>query len=114
MSCPIMYLRPLADRLVPKHCIDVIRHSKPEVHFQEIDGPHLLLQCEPVRAWCEYQSFWRGFQRLGTSTPVREAVLVPRNRRSRDQEPLQWWQYRRRSLDRWSGKPETERSETLD
>ena len=65
VSCPIMYLRPLADRLVPKHCIDVIRQSKPEVHCQEINGPHLLLQCEPVRAWCAISEFLDGISAPG-------------------------------------------------
>ena len=65
MKCPAMYLRPTADRLVPKRCIDVLRKSKTDLQFREIDGPHLVLQREPVSAWCAISGFLNGIPSIG-------------------------------------------------
>ena len=65
VKCPIMYLRPSADRLVPKHCIDALRESKADLEFREIEGPHLILQREPVNAWCAISDFLSGIPSIG-------------------------------------------------
>jgi hypothetical protein len=51
VKCPAMHLRPSADRLVPKHCIDALRESKADLEFRETEGPHLILQRDT--AWDE-------------------------------------------------------------
>ncbi len=65
IKCPTMYLRPTADRLVPTRCIDVLRESKADLEFREIDGPHLILQREPVNAWCAISDFLNGIPSIG-------------------------------------------------
>ncbi len=64
VKCPIMYLRPSADRLVPQRCIDAIQRLQIDLHFREIDGPHLLLQRQPVRAWSAISEFLHGISAL--------------------------------------------------
>jgi pimeloyl-ACP methyl ester carboxylesterase len=47
VAVPILYLRGLADRLIPASAGQVILDCHPDVDLVEIDGPHFLLQCEP-------------------------------------------------------------------
>jgi pimeloyl-ACP methyl ester carboxylesterase len=48
ITVPILYLRPNHDALVPAQCVDEMRQIKPHVQVAHIDGPHLLLQRDPV------------------------------------------------------------------
>ncbi len=51
LKCPVMYLRPTRDRLVPKRSAATIVRTNPSVVVREIDGPHLILQTRPSQAW---------------------------------------------------------------
>jgi pimeloyl-ACP methyl ester carboxylesterase len=51
IQCPIQYIRPIHDRLVPKRCVDKIVGVNGRVIVQEIDGPHLIMQTYPERVW---------------------------------------------------------------
>ena len=60
VQCPALYLRPTADKLVPARCVRVLREAKADIEFREIDGPHLILQREPVNAWRAISNFLDG------------------------------------------------------
>jgi pimeloyl-[acyl-carrier protein] methyl ester esterase len=47
VSVPILYLQAQQDRLVPSSCFGKIRHIKPQISIEKIDGPHLLFQRKP-------------------------------------------------------------------
>jgi pimeloyl-[acyl-carrier protein] methyl ester esterase len=47
---PILYLSGKQDKLVSERSLQEIRAIKPEVEVARIDGPHLLLQREPVES----------------------------------------------------------------
>lgn len=51
LECPIQYIRPRNDRLVPKRCVDKMVEVNEHVIVQEIDGPHLIMQTFPERVW---------------------------------------------------------------
>ena len=51
LQCPIIYLRPTNDAIVPAHCIDAIRQLRPDIAFHTIEGPHLILETKPAEAW---------------------------------------------------------------
>jgi pimeloyl-[acyl-carrier protein] methyl ester esterase len=51
LNCDVEYLRPTNDRLVPKRSLNTIINANPSVSIHEIDGPHLILQTQPKRAW---------------------------------------------------------------
>lgn len=50
-SMPILYLRAKQDRVVPPVQAQKIRAIQPNAVIADVDGPHLLLQAEPVAAW---------------------------------------------------------------
>ena len=50
-SRPLLCLRATRDRLVRRRSTEVIRATKPQAEFVDVDGPHLLLQSNPVLAW---------------------------------------------------------------
>jgi len=47
---PILYLRPLQDKLVPARCMEEILRSTTNAKAVSVPGPHFLLQREPLRA----------------------------------------------------------------
>lgn len=49
--CPLLYLRPNVDRLVPERCVNTLQQLRPDTICVEIDGPHLILQQNPAAAW---------------------------------------------------------------
>jgi pimeloyl-ACP methyl ester carboxylesterase len=49
VTVPILYLQAAQDGLVPAWCAEEIRRIRPDAKIIRIDGPHLLLQCEPER-----------------------------------------------------------------
>ena len=51
LECNVAYLRPKHDRLVPRRSLNTIVSVKPSIAVREIDGPHLILQTQPERAW---------------------------------------------------------------
>ncbi|MBL8891432.1 MAG: alpha/beta hydrolase [Planctomycetaceae bacterium] len=51
LNCPVRYLRPTFDRLVPVRSVRKIREINPCVTIHEIDGPHLILQTCPRQSW---------------------------------------------------------------
>lgn len=57
---PILYLRATQDRLVKKRSLAEMQAIKPEMTIVEIEGPHFLLQREPLKcaeAIAHYLSF---------------------------------------------------------
>lgn len=51
VRCPVRYLRPTRDRLVPERCLRRIRAAKRNMTVHELEGAHLLLQTYPEQAW---------------------------------------------------------------
>jgi len=51
LRCPVEYLRPARDRLVPARAVRAILNANRNVTVREIDGPHLILQTRPEQAW---------------------------------------------------------------
>ena len=51
LECGVAYLRPKGDHLVPRRSLDGVKSVCPSVSVCEIDGPHLILQSQPERAW---------------------------------------------------------------
>jgi hypothetical protein len=49
VAVPILYLQAKSDRLVGASCLEDVRRIKPQVMVASLEGPHLLLQCEPQR-----------------------------------------------------------------
>ena len=56
-KCPLLYIRPTADRLVPERCWETIRDLRPDARLAEIDGPHFILQRKPTEAWQHIAEF---------------------------------------------------------
>ncbi|HEU5137889.1 MAG TPA: alpha/beta hydrolase, partial [Steroidobacteraceae bacterium] len=48
IEVPTLYLRAKADRLIPRAAGRAITERRPDVELVEIDGPHFLLQTEPI------------------------------------------------------------------
>jgi pimeloyl-ACP methyl ester carboxylesterase len=48
VTVPILYLRSNQDALIPAQCLEELRQLKPQMQVARIDGPHLLLQRQPV------------------------------------------------------------------
>lgn len=57
LECPMMYLRARHDRLIPRRCVEAIRKVRPDVVIAEMDGPHLLLETQPIEAWRHIAEF---------------------------------------------------------
>ncbi len=51
LQCPVICLRPLNDSLIPKHCIETIKHLREDVVIHTIKGPHLILETRPGEVW---------------------------------------------------------------
>jgi pimeloyl-ACP methyl ester carboxylesterase len=51
LKCPIDYIRPTRDRLVPRHAVSTITAANPNVKVHEIIGPHLIVQTQPQKVW---------------------------------------------------------------
>lgn len=51
LNCQLSYIRPTKDRLVPRRCLDDLLNANPETVVHEIDGPHLILETQPEKAW---------------------------------------------------------------
>lgn len=51
LKCDLLYLRPKQDRIVSLRALDTITKANSSISVCEIDGPHLILQTEPQRAW---------------------------------------------------------------
>ena len=51
LRCPVRYLRPKGDRLVPAHVLRTLLETNGSVIVHEMDGPHLILQTRPEQAW---------------------------------------------------------------
>jgi pimeloyl-ACP methyl ester carboxylesterase len=56
-TVPLLYLAASADLLVRAGSLGAIKAIKPEVRVCTVNGPHLLLQCEPLAAWTEIARF---------------------------------------------------------
>jgi pimeloyl-[acyl-carrier protein] methyl ester esterase len=56
-AAPLLYLAGTRDFLVRRRSRDEIRAVKSNVKICSIDGPHLLLQIEPIKAWSEIELF---------------------------------------------------------
>jgi pimeloyl-[acyl-carrier protein] methyl ester esterase len=50
ISVPFLYLRATNDWVVPARCAELVRRHLPGVVIEEVKGPHLVLQVEPVLA----------------------------------------------------------------
>jgi pimeloyl-ACP methyl ester carboxylesterase len=59
LQCPIMYLRPSDDAIVPEHCVNLVQQLRPDTVIHTIDGPHLILETQPAEAWQEIAG-WHG------------------------------------------------------
>lgn len=51
LKCPLSYIRPSHDRLVPQSCVDKVVDSNPATVVHEISGPHLILETNPESSW---------------------------------------------------------------
>ena len=51
LTCPITYLRPTADALIPSRCATTLLELRKDILIKLIDGPHLILQTQPEQAW---------------------------------------------------------------
>lgn len=56
-QAPILCLAATRDRLVGPRSVRRIRHIRPDVAVQWLDGPHLLLQTRPAEAWKHMSDF---------------------------------------------------------
>ena len=50
IKIPILYIRAKNDRLISKSCYDEIKTANSNVELSELDGPHLILQKEPMKS----------------------------------------------------------------
>lgn len=75
LTCPVMYLRPTDDALVPQRCVETIRRLRPDAAIYRIQGPHLILETRPNDSWQQVVDF------VGLSS-IR-AHTVPSGRKSR-------------------------------
>jgi pimeloyl-ACP methyl ester carboxylesterase len=57
VQAPVLYLQARADRLVEASCVEAILGIHPSVRVELLNGPHLLLQREPLKAAQVVMSF---------------------------------------------------------
>ena len=50
IKIPILYIRAKNDRLISKSCYDEIKTANSNVKLLELDGPHFILQKEPIKS----------------------------------------------------------------
>jgi pimeloyl-ACP methyl ester carboxylesterase len=77
-SKPLLCIFPTRDRLVPSRAFAKIRALKPSATFVEIEGPHLLLQTDPVGVWQHIRSFVERASDAGCRQASELIRLVPR------------------------------------
>jgi len=56
-TIPLLYISTTQDRLIPKKSLTVIRTVKPDVSVIPVDGPHFILQSNPVDVWEAISNF---------------------------------------------------------
>jgi pimeloyl-ACP methyl ester carboxylesterase len=49
-ALPMLYLQATRDRVVPSRAVRVMARYRPDLRVERIEGPHLLLQCNPAGA----------------------------------------------------------------
>jgi len=59
LSCPVLYLRGTNDRLIQLRNVDEIARNVAIFKQCNINGPHMLLQTQSVRAWEAIEQFLR-------------------------------------------------------
>jgi pimeloyl-[acyl-carrier protein] methyl ester esterase len=74
VDVPALYLRASEDRLVPASAADDFA-AMPRIRFDEIEGPHLLLQARPAQVAAQVQAFLREIE-AGLRAPA--ACATPR------------------------------------
>ncbi len=57
VRCPLLYIQPTKDKLVPDRCWQTIKRIKPDAKCVSIDGPHFILQRNPKEAWRHIEEF---------------------------------------------------------
>jgi pimeloyl-ACP methyl ester carboxylesterase len=62
---PVLVLRAMRDRVVPKSATERIMREAPHAQRVDIDGPHLLLQTRPAKCATAIESFMRELSRAG-------------------------------------------------
>jgi hypothetical protein len=60
-SAPVLYLAATGDALVGRSAAKAVHDVRRDVRVRRIEGPHLLLQREPLRAWREIERFLSDF-----------------------------------------------------
>ena len=50
IKIPILYIRAKNDRLISKSCYNEIKNASSNVELVEINGPHFILQKEPIKS----------------------------------------------------------------
>jgi pimeloyl-ACP methyl ester carboxylesterase len=67
-SAPILYLESSNDDVIPRHNVDDMLSLAPNINLVTIDGPHLALFTNPVKAAAEIAEFMqRGEAQLTTN-----------------------------------------------
>jgi len=56
---PVLYLRPAADRMVPRTAYETIVGANPNVRVVELEGPHFILVARPTESAAEIRRFMR-------------------------------------------------------
>ena len=82
LSQPRLYLQAARDRLVPPSCAARIRALKPSAEFVTVDGPHLLLEANPVESWRHIEGFLERVWRRDAGQPAPVSDVVPGTPRS--------------------------------
>lgn len=57
VQMPVLYLQAREDRLVDASCVEELKHIHAHIRVEVLDGPHLLLQREPLKAAKAVMSF---------------------------------------------------------
>ena len=60
LELPVLFIRPTQDRLIPDWSYEEIRASNPAVQMIEVNGPHLILQTNPMKTAKIGSDFVRG------------------------------------------------------
>ena len=56
---PVLYLRPAADRIVPREACDTVVRANPNTQVVELEGPHFILAARPAESAAEVMRFMR-------------------------------------------------------
>lgn len=64
VGVPLLYLQANDDRLVPASAWNVVKSALPEARLQQIAGPHMLLQVNPVEAARAIREFMNSVEAL--------------------------------------------------